>query len=111
MPKIIKLKNYTNFLNEIKNRIHSAQYEALKTVNQELIRLYWDIGKKLLITKENTDGENPLLKRSPEIYKQTFQACKVFLLKTSGICGNFMLNIIVPQISNHWLEKLVGQNI
>lgn len=39
--------NYGQLLGEIKQRIRSAQYEALKVVNQKLIALYWDIGKSI----------------------------------------------------------------
>lgn len=35
-------------LGEIKQRIRSAQYEALKAVNKELIGLYWDIGRMIV---------------------------------------------------------------
>lgn len=37
--------NYRNLLMEIKQRIRSAQYEALKAVNREMINLYWTLGK------------------------------------------------------------------
>jgi len=37
-------KDYAVLLNDIKQRIRSAQYEALKVVNKEMISLYWDIG-------------------------------------------------------------------
>jgi predicted nuclease of restriction endonuclease-like (RecB) superfamily len=40
-------KEYTNFIGTIKERIRSAQYEALKAVNKELVGLYWDIGKMI----------------------------------------------------------------
>ena len=36
---------YIKLLQEIKSRIRTAQYEALKAVNKELIALYWDIGR------------------------------------------------------------------
>jgi len=39
---------YNSFLKEIKQRIRTAQYEALKTVNKEMIMLYWDIGGKIV---------------------------------------------------------------
>jgi predicted nuclease of restriction endonuclease-like (RecB) superfamily len=39
---------YGSFLKEIKQRIRTAQYEALKAVNKELILLYWDIGSKIV---------------------------------------------------------------
>lgn len=41
-------KEYGDFLREVKERIRSAQYEALKKVNKELIHLYWDIGKMIV---------------------------------------------------------------
>jgi predicted nuclease of restriction endonuclease-like (RecB) superfamily len=40
-------KEYLKFLKEIKERITSAQYTALRAVNKELITLYWDIGKNI----------------------------------------------------------------
>jgi predicted nuclease of restriction endonuclease-like (RecB) superfamily len=39
---------YTILLNDIKQRIQSAQYEALKAINKELISLYWDIGRMIV---------------------------------------------------------------
>ena len=39
---------YNHFLKDIKQRIRVAQYEALKSVNKELILLYWDIGGKIV---------------------------------------------------------------
>jgi len=39
---------YNHFLKDIKQRIRIAQYEALKSVNKELILLYWDIGNKIV---------------------------------------------------------------
>lgn len=35
------------FRDEITTRIRSAQYEALKAVNKEMIALYWEIGKRI----------------------------------------------------------------
>lgn len=43
---------YLNFKNEITARIRSAQYEALKAVNKEMITLYWEVGKR--ITEQQT---------------------------------------------------------
>jgi predicted nuclease of restriction endonuclease-like (RecB) superfamily len=43
-----KENEYLKFLKEIKERITSAQYAALRAVNKELINLYWDIGKSIV---------------------------------------------------------------
>jgi predicted nuclease of restriction endonuclease-like (RecB) superfamily len=37
--------SYRALLGEIKERIRSAQYNALRAVNLELLALYWDIGR------------------------------------------------------------------
>ncbi|MBP8866334.1 MAG: hypothetical protein KBG63_07690 [Acetobacterium sp.] len=33
--------NYPDLLSEVKERIRSAQYEALKVVNEKLVGLHW----------------------------------------------------------------------
>lgn len=38
---------YNNFLKEIKERIRSAQYDALKAINKEMISLYWAIRRMI----------------------------------------------------------------
>jgi len=41
------LAQYAPFIKEIKELIYRHQYEALKQVNKELIRLYWEIGEEI----------------------------------------------------------------
>ena len=45
---VIVTAEYKTFFKEIKERIYKAQYDALKSVNRELINLYWDIGKSIV---------------------------------------------------------------
>ena len=53
MSEIIP-QTYSELLKDIKDRIRTAQYAALKAVNKELISLYWDIGKTIV---ERQQGE------------------------------------------------------
>ncbi|MBD9354316.1 PDDEXK nuclease domain-containing protein [Methylomonas albis] len=39
---------YTDWLTELKTRIHSAQQRAALSVNRELVLLYWQIGRDIL---------------------------------------------------------------
>jgi len=55
MTQIMDNKNYRVLLQEIKQRVYQAQYEALKSVNKELISLYWDIGG-LIIRRQKEHG-------------------------------------------------------
>lgn len=52
---MIQEKVYLKFLKEIKERIISAQYQALRAVNKELINLYWDIGRRI-VEKQKQHG-------------------------------------------------------
>ena len=38
---------YQSSRDEITKRIRSAQYEALKAVNKEMIALYWEIDRRI----------------------------------------------------------------
>jgi len=55
MDNVIGNKDYEALLQEIKQRVYKAQYEALKAVNKELIALYWDIGR-LIVKKQAEQG-------------------------------------------------------
>jgi predicted nuclease of restriction endonuclease-like (RecB) superfamily len=46
---------YGHLLGEIKSRIRSAQYDALRAVNKELISLYWDIGR-IIVARQQAEG-------------------------------------------------------
>ena len=48
MTDTLKTTEFKIFVSNIKEKILSAQYEALKAVNKELITLYWDIGKSIV---------------------------------------------------------------
>ncbi|MDD5681605.1 MAG: DUF1016 N-terminal domain-containing protein [Candidatus Omnitrophica bacterium] len=48
MMRSIAGKEYIEFLNEIKSRILTARIQAIRSVNKELIQLYWDIGKSIV---------------------------------------------------------------
>jgi len=47
--------HYDAFLQDLKERIRSAQVRAALSVNQELILLYWSIGRDIL-SRQETEG-------------------------------------------------------
>jgi len=50
-----ELRGYAALLTEIKERVRTAQYAALKAVNRELVGLYWDIGR-LIVRRQTSRG-------------------------------------------------------
>lgn len=52
-------KDYKEWLKELKARIITSQLKAAASVNTELIRLYWDIGRMIVLKQSNSIwGEN-----------------------------------------------------
>jgi predicted nuclease of restriction endonuclease-like (RecB) superfamily len=49
------LRDYRSFIESIKSKIRIAQIKASLSVNAELIRLYWDIGR-LVVERQKKDG-------------------------------------------------------
>lgn len=59
---------YSILLAGIKQRVRAAQYAALRTVNKELINLYWDIGRMIVERqKGNTWGKAVVEKLSVDL--------------------------------------------
>ncbi|MCC5945238.1 MAG: DUF1016 family protein [Bernardetiaceae bacterium] len=55
MPNLSQNTDYQAFITEVKSRIRSAQYEAMKKVNQAHIQLNWDLGK-MIVQKQSEKG-------------------------------------------------------
>jgi hypothetical protein len=55
IKKIFDLKEYREWFSSLKNRIQSSQIKAAVIVNQELLKLYWDIGK-MIVEKQSLAG-------------------------------------------------------
>jgi predicted nuclease of restriction endonuclease-like (RecB) superfamily len=54
---------YPALLGEIKTLIRSAQYEALKAVNRQLVALYWDIGRMILARQKGETWGRSVVER------------------------------------------------
>lgn len=96
---------YLDFRNEITSRIRSAQYEALKAVNKEMIALYWEIGRR--ITKQQAAlgwGKSVVENLSRDIQKE-FPGIKGF-----GVSNMWdMARFYAEYRSNEILQPLVGE--
>ena len=72
------LKEYKAFFKEIKEKILTSQVKAVLAVNQELIKLYWEIGSRIhLKQKEDGWGAKTIENLAKDI-KSSFTDVKVF---------------------------------
>lgn len=96
---------YLNFKDEITARIRSAQYEALKAVNREMIALYWEIGKR--ITEQQTAlgwGKSVVENLSRDIQKE-FPGIQGFGVRNMWDMARFY----AEYQSNEILQPLVAE--
>ena len=75
---ISKDKDYADFLLSIKERIRKSQYEALKTVNRELLGLYWDIGQKIVEKQKESNWGDSVVEMLAADLARTFPSMTGF---------------------------------
>ena len=69
---------YKYFILEIKSKIHASQIKASLKVNEELLRLYWDLAQMIVVKqKESSWGSNFIETLSQEL-KREFPSMKGF---------------------------------
>jgi predicted nuclease of restriction endonuclease-like (RecB) superfamily len=71
-------KNYTAFLNGLKQRIRSAQVKAFSAANRELILLYWQIGCDILAKQDLEGWGAKVIERLAKDLKQEFPEIQGF---------------------------------
>jgi len=100
-----KDNNYLKFLSDIRNRIREAQYSALKSVNKELIRLYWDLGKKIVEKQEECGWGKAVVKTLAKDLQKEYPGIKGFSAQNLWYMRQFYLNYK----DNPKLQPLVGE--
>lgn len=96
---------YCRFLKEIKERIRAAQYEALKAVNKELINLYWDIGKLIVLRQKRNKWGGSIVKKLAADLQKEFPGMQGF--SSSGLWR--MRNLYLAYSKNEKLAPMVRE--
>lgn len=82
MPKTPTLfpedTNYVALLDGLKKRIRSAQVRAALAVNQELILLYWQIGREILAKQQQEGWGSKIVDRLAKDLRREFPDMKGF---------------------------------
>lgn len=83
------VKTYAEFLDDLKRKITSARHQAARTVNQELILLYWDIGKSILEKQESEGWGSKIIENLAKDLKQHFPEMRGFSQRNLKYMRNF----------------------
>jgi len=71
-------KEYISFISEIKNKIKQAQIKAAIKVNEELLRLYWDIAKMIVEKQKVSKWGDAIIEKISNDLKREFPNMKGF---------------------------------
>ncbi len=97
--------NYHGLLVEVKERIRSAQYAALKAVNQELIALYWDIGQLIVDRQQAAGWGKSVVEQLAKDIQSEFPGISGFSVRNLWNMRNFYLTYS----QNTKLQPLVAE--
>jgi len=70
--------NYAEFLNDLKERIRTAQNKAILSINTELISLYWDIGRRIVESQEKSAWGKGVVEQLARDLRREFPDVKGF---------------------------------
>lgn len=104
-------KGYSTLLRDIKERIRSAQYAALKAVNKEMIALYWDIGQMIVERQKGDTWGKAVVEKLAADLREEFPAIQGFSSRNiwymrkfySTYTGNKILQPLVAEIA--WTQR------
>lgn len=88
---IIKDSEFKQWLVDLKGRIRQSQLRAAVKVNSELLRLYWDLGRDIVVRQmDATWGSNFYSRLSKELKKE-FPDMQGFSVTNLNYCKRFYL--------------------
>ncbi|MEH2126517.1 PDDEXK nuclease domain-containing protein [Nostoc sp.] len=105
--------NYRDLLMEIKQRIRSAQYEALKAVNREMINLYWDIGQIIVTQQQGASWGKSVVEQLAKDLQGEFPGISGFSARNIWRMRDFYLTyhskeILPPMVAEiGWTHNIV----
>ncbi len=96
---------YGELLGEIKGRIRTAQYDALRAVNKELISLYWNIGELIVEKQQGETWGHSVVERLAADIQQEFPGIQGFSARSI----RYMRDFYITYSSSQKLPPLVAE--
>ena len=97
--------DYASLLAEVRERVRSAQYGALRAVNKELIALYWDIGRLIVGRQAGASWGKAVVERLADDLRAEFPGVGGFSAQNLWYTRQFYLEYH----ENAKLQPLVGE--
>jgi predicted nuclease of restriction endonuclease-like (RecB) superfamily len=92
MESLIKTNSeYKSWIIDIKQRIYQSRIKAAISVNNELIKLYWSLGKDIIVLKAETKWGNGVMAHLSKDLMNEFPEMKGFSETNLRYCKRFYL--------------------
>lgn len=105
--------DYSLFRDDILKRIRSAQYEAMRAVNKEMLSLYWEIGRQITERQQQLGWGKSVVENLSRDIQEEFPGIQGFSARNiwdmsrlySEYQGNEFLQPLVAEIS--WTKHII----
>ena len=71
-------QSYKTFIKELKTKIQTVQIRASIKVNEELLKLYWEIAKMIVLKQQDAKWGDGIIEQISRDLKQEFPSLKGF---------------------------------
>ncbi|MBK5226725.1 MAG: DUF1016 family protein [Thermoleophilia bacterium] len=105
-PDGTAVNGYGNLLGDIKERIRSAQYTALRAVNRELIELYWDIGRMIVERQKGGIRGKEVTQKLAKDLQDEFPGIRGFSERNIW----YMRKLYLTYAGNSKMQSLIADN-
>ena len=96
-------RGYAALLRKIKQRVLIAQQRAIYAANEEMLRMYWDVGEMLQQSQDADGWGKKTLQRLAVDLKNDYSEIKGFTVRN--------MQYMVQSITNHWTTRYLQEAI
>ncbi|MCH5347598.1 MAG: DUF1016 family protein, partial [Muribaculaceae bacterium] len=106
--RVIRDKDYTNWIGQLSNRYRTAQIKASIAVNTEMLRFYWELGRDIVTMQSENKYGSKFFETLSRDLKEAIPEAKGFSVRNLKYIKRFylMYSSIWPQVE----AKLKTQN-
>ena len=96
---------YTEFLGELKQRIMSARVSAARAVNNDLVLLYWDIGRGIVEKQQTLNWGDGVIETLARDLQKAFPGVRGFSGQNLWRMKQFYVTHTAPNFSRRLREN------
>lgn len=109
---LIKDSQFKQWLTDLKIRIRQSQLKAAVKVNAELLHLYWDLGRDIVVRQMDAVWGSGFYSQLSKELKAEFPDMQGFSITNLNYCKRFFqfyTNNAQQQISNNFYPQVGGE--